>query len=62
MFVMKSHIDSSREVLNMNHTPHLLSFTVLLEQALCSSSVQCSWKDMYFVKIALLKVPIGDSI
>ena len=28
-------------------------FTVLLEQALCSSSVRCSWKDMYFVKIAL---------
>lgn len=34
--------------------PHsLVPFPVLLKQALCSSSVQCSWKDMYFVKIAL---------
>lgn len=33
-------------------------FPVLLKQALCSSSVQCSWKDMYFVKIALSKVLI----
>lgn len=44
------------------HPPTILirSFKVLLEQALCSSSVQCSWEDMFLVKIALQKVPIGD--
>lgn len=49
-------------VFTQKHPPTILirSFKVLLEQALCSSSVQCSWEDMFLVKIALQKVPIGD--
>lgn len=38
---------------------------VLLDQALCSSSVQCSWKDMYLYNCTLedthLKIDLKNS-